>query len=404
MNSSTRLERDLTDWLRETAMPHTPDYADEILDQTARTRQRPRWTFLSRWVSLPDIRPTALVGGRRLLVAVSLLVVLALILAAVAVFVGNRRTVPAPFGRAGTGMLAVSEAGDIVLIDADTRISRTIAAHPGTEMDPRWSPDGTRLAFLRRDGVGNVGEVVLVVVDATGRTLAISPKFADIDPDSVSWAPSGKEVAIAAAKYTSQTIHLIDAETGADREIPVDSAGLEVFWRPPDGQQLLYRTTDAFGSLAIVSLADNSVIRVVKGANVGDALRAMGWTPDGRSVLYQDDNETFSGETILVDVQTGVETRLGVSFGHVSNDGTRIAGLDAWNRLCVVPISGGPCDRAIGKGISFEGTRGAGVSWSPDDHWIAVSENPVWLVDATGRVAPRALSAGGPGAWQRLTP
>src|SRR4051812_50151815 len=104
MNRSSRLEQDLTDWLRETAMPNTPDFTDEILDQTARIRQRPRWTFVGCWLPLPEVRPRIFGGSRRMLAAAALVVVLALILAAVAVFVGSRRTLPRPFGLAGAGL------------------------------------------------------------------------------------------------------------------------------------------------------------------------------------------------------------------------------------------------------------------------------------------------------------
>src|SRR3954447_25523141 len=101
MNRSSRLEQDLTDWLRETAMPHTPDFTDEILDQTARIRQRPRWTFVGRWLPLPEVRPSMFGGRGRMVAAVTLLVVLAVILAALAAVVGGRRSLPRPFGLAG---------------------------------------------------------------------------------------------------------------------------------------------------------------------------------------------------------------------------------------------------------------------------------------------------------------
>jgi len=50
MNRMDHLERDLTSWLDDIAVPRTPDYADEILQQTARVHQRPRWTFVGRWL------------------------------------------------------------------------------------------------------------------------------------------------------------------------------------------------------------------------------------------------------------------------------------------------------------------------------------------------------------------
>ncbi len=370
MNPSGRIERDLTDWLRETAMPRTPDYVDEILDRTARTRQRPRWTFLGRWVSLPDLRPTARAGGRRTAAVLALLAALALLLAAVTAFVASRPAVPTPFGRAGTGLLVVSQNGDIVVIDVETGVGRSIVTHPDVDLDPHWSPDGTRVAFLRQAS----DLVRLVIADADGRTVATSLRFTGIDPDSVAWAPDGRHIAIAASDGAPQQIQVVDAMTGASRRIAVDYLKFEVYWRPSDARQLLFRTRDEPGSLAIVSIDDGSVIRVPTGER-GDSLRPLGWTPDGRSVVYQHDDGPDAGRTTVVDLETGAETRLDVSFGHVSNDGTRVAGLDARGRFCIVAISGGQC-HDVRADIALAGSRAAGLSWSPDDRWIVVSEIP----------------------------
>ena len=152
MNRSARLEQDLTAWLSETAMPSTPDYADEILDQTARIRQRPRWTFLGRWLPIPEVRWTARLGARTAIRAVALLVVLGLLLAAITAFVGSRRTLPPPFGLAGNGLLSSDIGGDIVVIDPGTGARRTIVAHKAVDHDAHWALDGTRLAFRDHEG------------------------------------------------------------------------------------------------------------------------------------------------------------------------------------------------------------------------------------------------------------
>jgi Tol biopolymer transport system component len=394
MNPSARLELDLTDWLRETAMPHTPDYTEEIIEETARVRQRPRWTFVGRWMPLPNVRPSFLAEGRRVLTAVTLLVVLALILAAVAAFVGSRRTVPAPFGLAGTGLMVVSDGGDIVVVDHTTRVARSIVAHDAVDRDPRWSPDGTRLSFIRESSNGQV----VVITDATGQTIAISKPFADFDPDSLTWAPNGREIAIA-TQGEHPAIVLIDAATGASREIEVDYLMFEVFWRPPDGRQLLFRTGSAPGGLAIVSIADGSTVPVPTSGDDREDLRPLGWTPDGRSVLYQ--HNSTDAQSFVVDVATGAETRLAVGYGHISNGGTRVAGVNGAGQFCVVAINGGPCD-VIESPVQVAGAHGASVSWSPDDRWIAISLSPVWLVDPMGVERPRIVADGGPATWQRL--
>jgi hypothetical protein len=399
MNTTARLERDLTDWLSETAMPHTPDYADEILAETARTRQRPRWTFLGRWLPLRELGWAPPVGTRATLKAVGLLLLLALLLAVIAVVVGSRRTLPPPFGLAGNGLLSTAVAGDIVVVDPKTMATRTIVAHAAFHRDAHWSLDGTRLAFLRDID----SRMAVVIADADGRIVAVSEPFTDIDSDSVAWSPDGRQIAIGANRGGAHGIYLIDASTGAARKLRVPYFGFEMYWRPPDGKEILFRVDDAQGGgLGIASVAESTFVRVPTGSADPYALRPLGWTPDGRSLLFQQDGEGPM-ETVVVDVQTGAQTRLAASFGHVSNEGTRVAGVIGDGRLCVVPITGGPCDEIVGA-VQVHGTHGASVRWSPDDRWIAISVSPVWLVDPTNAVPPREVVVGGPGSWQRIAP
>ena len=50
MTTDRRFESDLSDLLAELAPRRTPDYRDDVVRQTARTRQRPAWTFPERWL------------------------------------------------------------------------------------------------------------------------------------------------------------------------------------------------------------------------------------------------------------------------------------------------------------------------------------------------------------------
>jgi hypothetical protein len=45
-------ERRITEAIDEIAAARRPDYLDDIFRQTARTAQRPRWTFLERWLPM----------------------------------------------------------------------------------------------------------------------------------------------------------------------------------------------------------------------------------------------------------------------------------------------------------------------------------------------------------------
>jgi Tol biopolymer transport system component len=401
MTAPTRLERDLIDWLSETAMPQTPDYVDDILAKTSRIHQRPRWSFVGRWLPIGNLSRIVPISGRTALRGVALIVVLSLLLAAIAAFVGSRRSVPPPFGPAGNGLLAYEQAGAIQIIHPETMASQPVVTDSGNHHDPRWALDGTRLAFVRE----SAGRQVLVVADAAGRVLAVSQAFRDVDPDAIAWSPDGRQIAIGAARGQGRAIYLVDAVDGTLRDLGVDYDNLETFWRPPDGRQLLFHTGGAEPGLRVVNVVDGTVERVPPDV-VDPTLRPLGWAPNGKAFLYQQAVGSLREWTYVADVKTGTLTRLDVAFGHVSNDGTRVAGLDAFDRPCVVAITGGAC-RAIADAPGWIGTTGAAVSWSPDDRWIAIhapDTGSIWLVDPTGALPSRQVPSTGPVSWQRMAP
>ena len=85
--------------LDEIAAPSRPDYLDDIFQVTARTRQRPRWTFFERWLPMDTavVRPPGRLRiPNRSLAILFILSVLAV--AAAAVLGGSQHPYQAPVG------------------------------------------------------------------------------------------------------------------------------------------------------------------------------------------------------------------------------------------------------------------------------------------------------------------
>ena len=104
MMPSDRFDRRLPAILDDIAQPRTPDYFDDLLGQTARTRQRPAWTLLERWLPMVDCDAAAAFVRQ---VPWRPIAVLALILRSVAaslLVIGSQPHRPAPFGLARNGL------------------------------------------------------------------------------------------------------------------------------------------------------------------------------------------------------------------------------------------------------------------------------------------------------------
>ena len=403
-----RLEGELREFLRAEARLAHADYLDDILLESAGMRQRPSWAFPERWLPMAFATSGVIAPPRipwRFLAVAALLVVLAL---GGVLYAGSQRHLPAPFGRAENGLVAYGADGDILTVDLATGARRAVVAGPTIERTPRFSRDGSRIAFLRDAPNG----ILLGVTDADGRNeLVLTPDaFVDIDTDSVVWSPDGGSIAISATPWTrpmgTNWVFLVDTAGGGVRELDLPYQYIEPYWRPPDGRQLLFYGSDASGNGLFLVTVDTGSVERLPVPDPGSALRPLGWTPDGRRLAYQVDQDPGGANTHILDLETGAEVVLPVSAGHLSNDGTRVVGSLDNGQMCVVPIDGGPCDLIGDSRLPLQGGT-SDVFWSPDDQQIsAVSAGDVdvepYLVDlASGgqSLAPWVVDGGA--SWQR---
>ena len=410
MNRMDRLEQELTIWFDDAAAPHVPDYTEDILGATATMRQRPRWSFPARWLPaalaprLPRVTVRPLPWRTIILLAVLGL----LLAAALTLYAGSKPRHPAPFGLAANGLVAYGELGEIWIVDPVSGDRTKIVSLTGGNEAPRFSRDGTRLAFLRPVEGGS--EIAITDVDGTHMVLSTGAPFVSADTDSIAWSPDGRWVAVVADWGTDRSVYLVDASSGAVRNLEVANIDTEPYWRPPDGRQLMF-VGEVEGDrrrLFIVDVA-SSVVEAIPGSGPELGLRPGGWTPDGKRVVIHHLDEPRAW-TSLLDPETGREQLLPVAFGRVSNDGSQIVGFQMQagrEILCVMALSKGPCE-PVADGLDLpDFERGAGTHWSPDDRWIAVyTRAGRWiLVDPAGGppVTPQ-WTENGVESWQRLAP
>ncbi len=152
MTVDERFERNLPTVLTDLYLGPTPDYRDDLLWQTARTSQRPAWSFPGRWLPMADLA-TERVNAPRIpwrIVGVAL-VIIALLIAGTVAFVGSQQPkLPPPFGVAHNGLIAFEQAGDIVTLDPKTATTHVLVGGPEQDSAPVYSSDGTKVAFRAR--------------------------------------------------------------------------------------------------------------------------------------------------------------------------------------------------------------------------------------------------------------
>jgi len=417
MTQRDRVDRLLVDWIAEQDR-RGATYLDDVLAVTQQTRQRPAWSFPERWIPVQLTLPRVVVPRAPAYLAI-LAILLALAVAAIAL-VGSPRQLPKPFGPASNGLLAyASPRGDIHLLDPTTGTSTVRFGGRDIDRMPRFSLDGTRLAFLR---TANGASTVHVADAASGGSVAVTTEPLR-EVAEMAWSPDGRRIAVVAGSMGSRQIWLVptDGKTAAvkvDTTLSVDN----VSWRPPDGREIVFRGTSTPGTGFRLYLAngDGSNVRSLSptaGADPADY--APAFSPDGQRLFYIRWNEE-GGQLYAFDVAAGLEAEIGPKDGRsvaafqVSPKGDRVS------LAMPVRIDLGPLQIAVthadGAGpVVNTGPEFSDLAtfhrWSPDGTLILVwqpSEDLVMYLDPAGLGFESATLPTWPDVsdndWQRLAP
>ena len=150
MTSDRRFEQELPALLDHLYMGPMPTYRDNVLRQTARTRQRPAWTFLERWLPVVDIARQPIIAPRMPWRAIGLGLVLLAVLIRWSRHCRGRASEPPEAVRARPdGLVAYASRGDIYTVDPASGLATAVVTGPDTDQKPVWSGDGTHFAFTR---------------------------------------------------------------------------------------------------------------------------------------------------------------------------------------------------------------------------------------------------------------
>ncbi len=424
-------DRVLPERLEQLADARIPDYLEAAIERASSRGQRPAWTFPERWLPMELVSaraPTSSLPWRRLGVLALLVVVL---VAMVAVYVGSRPRLPAPYGRAANGLIAFDAEGDIYSLDPTTGQTAALVTGPAFDARPIFSGDGTRFAFAR---AGEGRDALLFVANADGTDMIqVTPEPLDeFGPYHEAWSfsPDGRTILATALVDNTFSMLLIAADgSGAIRTIDVGMSIEAPSFRPPNGSEILFvghRAEDGVTGLYAVD-PTTSVVRTIVEPTTG--VGAGSWSPDGSRILYQSMDAKDVWRTHVISADGTDDARVdhhpdALSDGGAiwSNDGTRvvITGMFAPDgsdhRAAVIQVDGNDPDVAIqcpNVRSDALGDLCARWVWAPDDASIF----GVYF-DAKGRAAQRltvdprtgeTAVAPWPGdngqpAWQRLAP
>jgi dipeptidyl aminopeptidase/acylaminoacyl peptidase len=304
----------------------------------------------------------------------------------------------------GRTVVYVRRTGDVMtdrmqssvwLVDVASGRQSPFAAQGAT---PRWSPDGTRIAYTANDGEGTQ---LFVRWIATGMSARIT-SFPG-DPQALAWSPDGTRLAYVA------TVTGEDTKLGTALTKPEGAK-----WAGPLTiiDKVNYRNDGAgyakpgYDHLFIVA-ADGGAVRQLTFGQFDDG-GPLSWTPDGQSVVFaairgpEPTRQVMNSDVMTVNVATGTIRRLTLRDGpdaqpRVSPDGSRIAWLgfdDKRRSFENTQLYIGDRDAGAPRSLTAQLDRSIeDAQWSADGHSLYVSyddhgQRRIARVGLDGRLMP----------------
>ena len=248
---------------------------------------------------------------------------------------------------------------------------------PGSHRFPRWTPDGTRVAFR------HAGEQEWFSVAALGG----APRRLPWTGNWLTWSPAGDVVAF----VSGEALFVAPAGGGEPRKVADVRQPSLLSWSP-DGTQLAFSSGNnsyVGDGFALLNIAQSS-IRVIA-ASDGTLVRATDgthfdfgpvWSPDGSGLFFVSDRgggrDIYRLDLLSSEEPERLTTGLNVFTMTLSPDGRRLAYtvITSSQNLWTVPLSSeGPISVTEAEAVTTGNQAIEGVDVSPDGQWLAFDSN-----------------------------
>ena len=273
---------------------------------------------------------------------------------------------------------------EIYVMDADGGNRENLSNHPRHDMDPDWSPDGTKIAFVSR----RTGEYQIYVMDADGtnQIRLTEGQRRKRDPD---WSPDGGKIAFAVHDGINH-IEVMDAD--GENRVMLEQDAAWPSWSPDGAQIAFVSGRDGGSDIYVIGADGQGLERVTHDFSGG---RSPSFSPDGGRIASWGGEERFH-HIYVVEADGKTRKRLTHNQEHHfhptwSPDGKMIAYASSGNDKHIFLDAKIHLMTAVGKYLNQLSTVREGIDFQPDFSPVGLVVSPTSkTAEIWGRLKKRA--------------
>src|SRR3954466_8628986 len=177
-----------------------------------------------------------------------------------------------------------------------------------TNMQPVFSPDGTRIAFTSNRYDNNL-EIYVMNVDGSGLRRLTNHPAADAVP---TWAPNGAQIAFTSDRSGTPQIYIMSSTDGSGlRKISSESNADRATWSPAPYNEIAFAARTGPGyDIKILNIASGETRQITFGEGSNES---PAWAPNGRHLAFM---STRAGRSQIFTVD-----RDGRNLRQITKDG-----------------------------------------------------------------------------------
>jgi TolB protein len=188
-------------------------------------------------------------------------------------------------------------------MNADGSGRRNLSNDPRPDIAAAWSGDGRKIVFSTdRDQVSdfyNDFDLWLMNPDGSGLEQLTSNLGANLQDVNPAWSPDGQSIAFAHGTVDARNLRMIDVETKATRVLTTGAWDDEEPSWSPDGTKIAFSSTrTGSGDIYVMNADGTGPVRLTDGGQVD---RDPAWSPDGTKIAFIRSPFDYGGQLYLMD-------------------------------------------------------------------------------------------------------